>query len=170
MAERIAELFAGLPPELITALLGAIPLTELRGSIPWAIFVLDLSWQKALLFSIIGNLLPMPFIILLLDPAEKFLSRWSLFDRFFKWLFTRTRKRSGVVERYKAIGLMLFVAIPLPVTGAWTGSVAAHIFGIRFWRALVALAAGVCIAGIIVTLACQGAIGFWDISQKFVGQ
>ena len=165
VTERIAELFTGLPPESITACLAALPVTELRGSIPWATFVLDLTWQKALLWSIIGNLAPVPFILLLLQPAEKLLSRWNIMDKFFKWLFTRTRKRSKIVERYKALGLIIFVAIPLPITGAWTGSVAAYLFGVRFIPALLCLIAGVCIAGVVVTMACQGLLGFWDLSQ-----
>ena len=167
MAEHIAAFLTGLPAEIITALLASIPLTELRGSIPFATFVLDISWQKVLLWSIMGNLLPVPLILLLLSPAERLLSKWQFMNKFFEWLFKRTRKRGKIVERYKAVGLALFVAIPLPVTGAWTGSVAAYIFGIRFWRAIVALIIGVTIAGIVVTMACQGLVGFWDLSQKF---
>jgi len=141
--------------------------TELRGSIPWATFALDMTWQNAVLWSILGNIVPVPFILLFLRPAERFLSRWYLMDRFFQWLFARTRRRGKFVERYKALGLILFVAIPLPVTGAWTGSVAAHLFGVRFGSALVCIIAGICIAGIVVTLACQGMLGFWDLSQRF---
>jgi len=167
MTERIAELFVGMPNETITVCLAALPVTELRGSIPWATFALKMTWQNALFFSVLGNLVPAPFILLLLKPAERYLSRWDTLDRFFQWLFARTRRRGRVVERYKALGLMLFVAVPLPVTGAWTGSVAAHVFGIRFTPALTYIAAGVCIAGIVVTLACQGLLGFWDLSQNF---
>ncbi|MDP8239165.1 MAG: small multi-drug export protein [Candidatus Hatepunaea meridiana] len=158
MTEKIAELFTGMPNEAITACLAALPITELRGSIPWATFVLDMTWQQAIMWSILGNLIPVPFILLLLKPAEQYLSRWSIMDRFFQWLFARTRRRGKVVERFKAIGLILFVAIPLPVTGAWTGSVAAHVFGVKFLPALLCLIAGVCIAGTVVTLACQGVI------------
>ena len=168
MTEQIADFFTGLPNELITTCLAALPVTELRGSIPWATFALKMTWESALIFSIIGNLIPVPFILLMLNPAEKLLSRWSLLDRFFHWLFARTRRRGKVVERYKALGLILFVAIPLPVTGAWTGSVAAYVFGVRFVPALICIAIGVCIAGTVVTLACQGLLGFWDLSQRFL--
>ena len=167
MTESIAELLSGMPNEAITACLAALPVTELRGSIPWATFALDMTWQNAVLWSIIGNIVPVPFILLFLRPIERYLSRWYPMDRFFQWLFARTRRRGKVVERYKALGLILFVAIPLPVTGAWTGSVAAHLFGVRFGPALVCIIVGVCIAGIVVTLACQGALGFWDLSQRF---
>lgn len=167
MTEQLAQIFDSLGPELLTLALACLPISELRGAIPWAVFVLDMSWQKALTFGIIGNLIPVPFILLLLEPAEKWLSKWKIFRLFFDWLFARTRQRGKIVERFKAIGLTLFVAIPLPVTGAWTGALAARIFGVRFIPAIACVTLGVCIAGVIVTLACQGLIGFWDISRKF---
>jgi uncharacterized membrane protein len=71
--------------------------------------------------------------------------------RFFQWLFERTKAKGGIVERYEALGLMLFVAIPLPVTGAWTGTVAAFIFQIKRKYAFPSIIAGVCIAGVIVS-------------------
>jgi len=169
MKDKISQLITGLSfsPEIITAILASLPITELRGSIPWATFVLKLDWQSALCWSLLGNLMPVPFILLLLDPAQKVLCRWSIMDRFFEWLFARTRRRGKVVERYRAIGLAMFVAIPLPVTGAWTGALAAYIFGIRFVPAVIAICIGISIAGIIITLGCQGVIGFWDFSRRF---
>ncbi len=167
MTEHIATFFRWLPDELITACLAALPVTELRGSIPWATFVLNMTWQKALLWSIVGNFIPVPFILKLLVPVNRFLRRWEIFDLFFQWLYERTRRRGKMIERSKAFGLILLVAIPLPVTGAWTGSVAAHIFGIRFVPALLYIITGICIAGTVVTLACQGVIGIWDFSRGF---
>ncbi len=169
MSEKVAYFIASmhLSPEIATALMGALPILELRGSIPFSTFILNMSWSDALIWSLLGNLLPVPFILLLLDPAQKLLSRWQPMGRFFEWLFARTRRRGKVVEKYRALGLMLFVSIPLPVTGAWTGSVAAYIFGVRFAPSLIAIASGVTIAGFIITLACQGMLGFWDMSHKF---
>ncbi|MCF7810200.1 small multi-drug export protein [bacterium] len=167
MTEQIAGLFIGLPKEAVTLLLAMLPVTELRGSIPWATFALDMPWYQAYLWSIIGNFLPVPIILKFLRKAEHILSRWEFFELFFQWLYSRTQRRGRVIEKYRALGLIMFVAIPLPITGAWTGSVAAHIFGIKFWRALICIAAGICVAGIVVTLACQGFIGVWDLSMKF---
>lgn len=167
MADKIASLFHWLSPEILTALLAALPVTELRGAIPWSIFVLKLDWQSAIGWSLIGNILPVPAILILLDPVQQELRRFIVMDRFFNWIFARTRRRGKLVETYKAIGLALFVAIPLPVTGAWTGAIAAYLFGIRFIPALIAISIGVTIAGIVVTLACMGFIGFWDLSQRF---
>lgn len=169
MKEKIAHLISGLSanPEIVTLLLATLPVTELRFSIPYATFVLNMTWQDALIWSMIGNLIPVPIILLFLDPAQKFLSRWEFMEKFFDWLFARTRRRGKLIERFKMIGLALFVSIPLPVTGAWTGSVAAYLFGIRFIPAMISISAGITIAGTIVTLACQGVIGFWDPGSRF---
>jgi uncharacterized membrane protein len=96
-------------------------------------------------------MIPVPFILLLLGPVARILRRLPIFDRFFEWLFERTRRRSDTIKKYEELGLILFVAIPLPVTGAWTGSLAAFLFGLRFWMSFFCALAGVCIAGVIVT-------------------
>lgn len=140
------------PEEILEVMLiAASPIAELRAAIPLAILTFDFPWYHALLLSIIGNLLPVPFILLFLDSATRILSRVPLFKKWLDWLFERTRRRGKIIERYKRIGLVLFVAIPLPVTGAWTGSLAAVIFGISFKHALISIFVGVIIAGIIVT-------------------
>ncbi|RKY85110.1 hypothetical protein DRQ11_10460, partial [candidate division KSB1 bacterium] len=102
-------------------------------------------------------------LLLGFDWAYNKLKGIPLFNRFFDWLFRRTRKRSAVIEKYEALGLLLFVAIPLPVTGAWTGTVAAFIFGIRFRLAFPAIVGGILVAGVVVSLVSLGVIGFWKI-------
>ncbi len=146
-------------PALLTVLIAMLPVSELRGAIPWALWVGGLHWSTAYLLAVLGNLIPVLPILWLLGPLERLLRRWPLMDRFFTWLFERTRSRSALVERYEALGLMLFVAVPLPVTGAWTGCVAAYLFKIRRRYALPAIMAGVAIAGVVVTLAALGVIG-----------
>jgi len=94
-----------------------------------------------------------------LDPLSRYLSKFSRPRKFFEWLFSRTRKRSQIVERYKMLGLAAFVAIPLPVTGAWTGAIAAFLFGIKFKHAIWAILLGVLIAATIVT--SLSVIGKW---------
>jgi uncharacterized membrane protein len=114
-------------------------------------------WKTAL-YSVIGNMLPIVFILLLLEPAYNLLSRYKGFDRFFEWIFRRTRRKGKLIERLEIVGLILFVAIPLPVTGAWTGSVAAFLFRVPFWKAFAAIFCGVLIACTVVTLASLGLI------------
>ncbi len=164
MAERIAAHFQSSPTELVTVLLATLPIVELRGAIPWAMAPSPgggMEWTQAVPLSIIGNMIPIPFILLFLGPAEKFLCRWSFFRKFFDWLFARTRKRSKLIEKYGAIALILFVGIPLPITGGWTGSVAAYLLDIPFWKALIFIFIGVCIASVIVTIITLGGLGIF---------
>ncbi len=140
------------PEEILKVLLiAASPIAELRLAIPEAIVVFGFPWYYAFLIALAGNLLPVPFVLLFLDAATRLLSRVALFERMLNWLFERTRRRGRIVERYKRIGLVLFVAIPLPVTGAWTGSLAAVLFGMSFKHASLSIFIGVAIAGVIVT-------------------
>ncbi|MFH0765414.1 MAG: small multi-drug export protein [Calditrichota bacterium] len=166
MTDKLAHFFSWLEPQYLTAVLAALPITELRGALPWALFMLKMPWPQAFFWSVLGNLIPVPFILLLLEPMQKLLCRWSVMERFFTWLFARTRRRGKLVEKYRAIGLMLFVAVPLPVTGAWTGAAAAFVFGIRFWPALFAIIGGVLIAGVIVTSLCLMGVGFTDLARQ----
>jgi len=142
---------------IVTVLLAMAPISELRGSIPYALAA-GSSWPVAYLVSVIANFLVVVPVVFLLGPVSRFLRRAVVFDRFFLWLFARTRRKGELIERFEALGLVLFVAIPLPVTGAWTGAVAAFVFGVRRPLALAALFVGICIAGAVVTLATQGVI------------
>ena len=146
--------------ELKVFLIAMSPIFELRGSIPMALGVYHLSAWSAFLISVIGNIVPIVFILLLLELVSGYLSRRSrLFSRFFAWLFERTRKKHAKTFEYgKDLALMIFVAIPVPFTGAWTGALCAFVFGIPFKRAFPAIAGGVVIAGIIVTLTTLGII------------
>jgi len=129
----------------------ALPIAELRLAIPGAIEFLETPWYYAFLIAVIGNILPVPFILLFLEAATRLLSKVAVFERFLNWLFERTRRRGKIIQKYKRIGLVLFVAIPLPITGAWTGALAAVLFGIKFKHAFISIFIGVIIAGIIVT-------------------
>ena len=148
----------GFSKELVVLIISALPIFELRGALPIAINVFHFPWYYALPLAILGNLLPVPIILLFLNVISKWLSKTGFFDRFFQWLFEHTRRRGKIVEKYERIGLVLFVAIPLPVTGAWTGSLAAVIFGLKFRHAFLSIFIGVCIAGIIVT--CLSLLGW----------
>ncbi len=156
MAEQVAELLHGIPSHWITFFLAMMPVLELRGSIPWAILMGGMSWQGAFAWSVLGNFVPVVPLLLLLDPLADYFRRWKLLDRLFTWLFARTRKKGRIVERFEFLGLILLVAIPLPGTGAWTGALAAFVFGVRFRVALPAIIIGVIIAGILVTSAVVG--------------
>lgn len=158
MREGVVEALASLPPAWTTFLVSMLPIVELRGAIPYGIGV-GLPWPEVYLLAVTGNLVPIVPILLFLGPVSGWLTRIPGFGRFFEWVFERTRRRSGVVERYGPWGLALFVAVPLPITGAWTGAAAAYLFGFPFRRSFPAIAGGVLLAGVVVTLAVQGVIG-----------
>lgn len=149
-----------LSKDAVVVLMAMLPIFELRLSLPWAIHHYNMVWYRAFLLSLIGNFLPIPLVILILRYGLNFLSRVPILSRFFQWLFKRTRKRSQVIKKYESLGLILFVMIPLPITGAWTGSVAAYLFDIKFASSLICIAIGITFAGIIVTiLSLLGIIG-----------
>lgn len=145
-------------PPLTTVIVAALPIVELRGALPYALTIGDLPLWQAFLYAVLGNMLPVPLIIYLLEPATNILRRWSVGDRFVEWLFARTRRKGKNIELYKAWGLVAFVAIPLPVTGAWTGSLAGHLFGLKPHKVFFACLGGVCIAGAIVSALTLGAV------------
>lgn len=129
------------------------PVSELRGAIPIAISVYDFPWYTAYILGVIGNLLPIPFILLFLNSVIPILRRVKFMDKLIDWFFARTRRKGKMVERYEWLGLMVFVAIPLPLTGAWTGAILAVLLGLRFRYAFSAITTGVLISGAVVTAA-----------------
>lgn len=141
--------------DLYILAIAASPVLELRGAIPLAIS-LGYSPSEAFLLSFIGNLLPVPILLFLFSPICKKLRQMKGLKKFFQWLEERTRRKAQLVQKYKIIGLVLFVAIPFPTTGAWTGSFAASLFQIRFRHAIFAISLGIFIAGIIVTTLSAG--------------
>lgn len=158
MDEFLVNLVSGIPPEIGTAIIAMVPIGELRASIPIGIGVFGLDWKTVFAASVIGNMVPVLFILYLLDPAYRLLKRIKFMEKFFNWLFERTRKR--FYQKHKAWGdfaLIFFVAIPLPMTGGYTGALAAWLFGIKHRNALPLILLGVIIAGVIVTLFTLGA-------------
>lgn len=156
----LVELLSAFPPELATVIISTLPVAELRGSIPIAITIYNLDPIVAYVLSVLGNMIPAILILSLLGPLSGYLmQRFSWANNFFEWLFDRTkRKFSGKYEKWGYLALTLFVAIPLPVTGVWTGSVAAFLFGIPKKIAFGLIFLGAAIAGVIVSLATLGLI------------
>lgn len=142
----------GLSPVLIVVIISMLPLIELRGAIPVAMLLFKMPWYEAVALSVIGNMIPIPLILLLMDWFFALISKNSHGSRFTQWLFARTRRKGKIIEKYEAIGITVFVGIPLPGTGAWTGAFAANIFGVSFWKSMLYTFLGVLIAGAIMTL------------------
>jgi uncharacterized membrane protein len=129
------------------------PIVELRGSIPVALNIYNLPVWSAFVFSFLGNLVPAIVIGLLLGPLSDFLSRKiSLLKGLFNFVFEKTRKRHlKKFEKWEEFALILLVAIPLPFTGVWTGTLAAFVFGIPLKKSFPLIALGAFIAGVLVT-------------------
>ena len=142
----------GLMQWLWVFLLAMMPIAELRGAIPLALGAYKLEPMLAIPLIIAANFLPVPFILLFLRPVEDFLRRWPFWDKLMTRVFEHTRNKTQKrIERWESLALILFVAIPLPVTGAWTGSLAAYLFGLDFKKSLFFIFLGICIAGVIMT-------------------
>jgi uncharacterized membrane protein len=144
----------GFAEEIIVIIISMLPILELRGALPIAINVFQIPWYYAFLLALLGTMIPVPILLLFLESIIKILNKIPLGRKLVNWVLERTRKRSKVIQKYEKIGLTLFVAIPLPVTGAWTGSIAAFLCGIKFSHAFIAILCGSIIAGAIVTSLC----------------
>jgi uncharacterized membrane protein len=158
MREALAEFLAQfLSAKGVTFVLSMLPVSELRGAMIYAASPLgDLPLQVALPISVIGNLIPVLPILLMLGPISQWCSRFPLGERFFNWVFERARSKSEKVKHFETFGLTLFVCIPLPVTGAWTGAAIAFVLGLKTRNAFLAITAGVMIAGIIMSILAYG--------------
>lgn len=145
---RLTSVLNALPEEGIVLLISGFPFVELRGALPLAVSVYDLPFADALVLCMIGNLLPVPPLLLLFRPLSGWMRRFGWYRRFYDWLYDRTMKKSRNVEKYGALGLVLFTAVPLPTTGAWSACIAASLFEIPFKYAFPAIAAGVGLAAL----------------------
>lgn len=129
-----------------------IPWIEARYVIPFAIN-LGWEWWQAFPIVVAGNMLPVPFILLFFKYIENFLRRFTFWKNTMDRLFSFTRQRAdNKIRRYEHLGLLLFVAVPLPFTGAWTGSLIAYLFGLNFSKSFVTIFIGVVIASSIMTV------------------
>jgi len=133
-----------------------LPIIELRGGIPIGILHFDLQPLKVYALSCLGNMIPVIPLVLFFGKLEELLAKNKHSNRLVQWYVDKVKKRTARVEKYEMWGLALFVAIPLPVTGAWTGSVAAFLMGISWKKAFIAIGCGVLVAGIVVTTITLG--------------
>jgi len=160
---QLMDMLRSVPDWLATVVLGALPVSELRGAIPFALYN-GISPIYAYFLAVLGNMIPVIPLLLFLEPVSMYLRRYRIFDVFFSWLFERTRhNHSESFEKYGTLALIIFVAIPLPATGAWSGCAAAFVFGIQFRHALPAILAGVMIAGLIVSIVTLTGISLYDL-------
>lgn len=151
---------------IFTAIVGMIPVIELRGAIPIGVFTFHLNYIEAFICSFIGNIIPVYFIVKYIRPLFDFFGRWKPFKIIIDWASERaTRKieESSKLQNFAALGIYLFVAIPFPGTGAWVGSLIANFLDLPPKKAIPPIVLGVITAGIIVlaiTAAANGGIQY----------
>ena len=165
MTEAISNFFLEIVGrDLCVFFCSMLPIIELRGAIPLGA-ALGLPFWANSLISIVGNLLPIPFILLFIRGFLNWCSkcRIKFLNKLANWLFGKVEKHRGSIEKYAFWGLTLFVAIPIPGTGAWTGSLVAALIDMKFWRSILCTLIGVLIAGVIMTLISYGAFAFLGI-------
>ena len=141
-------------PEIKTLLTAMTPIGELRAALPIALLSYKMNILPAYILSVLGNMIPVFVLILFWKYSVKFfMQNFKICEKFFNWLFERTRKKfEGKYNKWGKLALVIFVAIPLPVTGAWTGSLAAWLFDFKYWESILLIFLGVCVSGIIITL------------------
>lgn len=148
---NILEFFTDkMPGELTAFFISLMPILEIRGGMI-ASRVLELPFLKAFLICYLGNMVPLPFIILFIRKIFEYLRRFSFFKKIIEKLELKTEKNKDKILRYEFWGLLLFVAIPLPGTGGWTGALMAALLDIRLKKSLPIIALGVLIAGFIMS-------------------
>ena len=146
-----------LKAKLITFLMAMVPVVELRGARPYGVLS-GLSVHQAFIIAVVGNLLPIPFLVVFTRKVFTWLRTISPgLDRFVRKLEDKAEQKKDIVLKSEFWGLLILVAIPLPGTGAWTGALVAAMMDMRLKRAMPAIIAGVLIAGVVVTTLTYGA-------------
>ena len=144
--------------EVVIFIISMVPILELRGGLLVA-SLLDVSIVRAIPICIIGNIIPIPFILLFIKQIFKWLKKIKFFKRFIEKLEARAMSKSDSIKKYEFWGLVLFVGIPLPGTGAWTGSLIAALLDIDFKKAILAELLGIAIATVIMSIVSYGLLG-----------
>lgn len=144
--------------EALVFIISMIPLIELRGGI-LASVLLDVPMWKAIALCACGNLIPIPFILFFIKKIFAWMKKTRLFRGFVDKMEKKALKNKDKVQRYELWGLTIFVGIPLPGTGAWTGSLVAALFDMNLKKAILAILLGICIATVIMTLLSYGVLG-----------
>lgn len=166
MSEKLVAYFTSslggkISGELICFIISLFPVLELRGGLLAASpAFLNVPLFNALVACILGNLLPIPFVLLLIEKVLILMEKWKITSGFALWLRKKADKHKSKIEKYGFWGLVLFVGIPLPGTGAWTGSLVAALLHIPFKKSMLACIIGVLMAAVIMTFISYGLLGF----------
>lgn len=154
----IIEGLKGVNKDVIIFIISLLPLLELRGGLI-AASLLKVNIYKALIICFLGNILPIPFVLLLLEKIFNLLRKWKVTKKLVDWLEKKLLSKRDQLDKYGYPGLLLFVGIPLPGTGAWTGSGLAVLLGLNRKKAFVYILFGVLLAEVIMGIFSYGILG-----------
>jgi uncharacterized membrane protein len=148
---------------IISMAVSMVPVIELRGGVPIAVGM-GIELPVAFIVCIIGNMIPVPFILLFLRKILTIMEKWGgIFGKTARWLRERAEKKGKALERGLILGLIILVAVPLPGTGAWTGTLAASFLNMGIKSTALSVSLGVVIAGIIMALASTGVFSIFGL-------
>lgn len=139
--------------------LSMVPVLELRAALPIGA-TLGLEWVANYLICVIGNMIPVPIILLFVRHVLEWMKKIPRLDKIALWVENKAQKNTPKVQKYASLGLLIFVALPLPGTGAWTGALVAAMLDMRMKYAIPSIFCGVLIAGLIMSLASYGLVSF----------
>ena len=155
IVEFLIAAMSGMPKEAIVFIVSMIPVVELRGGLICS-SLLGLPMFRGVFFCLIGNMIPVPFILLFVTPIFNWLKKTKLFRPMVEYLETKSMGKSETIQKYEFLGLILFVGVPLPGTGAWTGSLIASLLDVKFRKALPAVYIGLVMATVIMCIITYG--------------
>ena len=156
MTEGLVSFFTGLlsgtvSKEAIVFIISMIPILELRGGLI-AASLLHIEMYRAILFCAVGNIIPIPFILMFISAILNWMKKFKCFEGLVAWLERKSMSKSDKIKKYEFLGLVLFVGIPLPGTGAWTGALIASLLKIDIKKAFLAILCGIAMATVIMCL------------------
>lgn len=152
------DIFNGVDKEFIIFIISLFPILELRGGM-LAASLLGINFKRAFLICIIGNILPIPIVLLFLEKIFHLLGKWKVTQKIVNWLEKKAMSKREQIDKYGYLGLILFVGIPLPGTGAWTGSLLAVLLGLDKKKSFLCILVGILLAAIIMSIVSYGILG-----------
>ena len=158
LVEFFINLFNGISKEVIIFVISLMPILELRGGL-LAASLLDVEFIRAATICIIGNVLPIPIVLLLLRFVLDLFEKWSVTKKIVTWLEKKVEEKREQIDKYGYLGLIIFVGIPLPGTGAWTGALLAVTLGMNRKKSFVCIMIGVLLAAVIMSIISYGILG-----------
>ena len=152
------NIFGGVSKDLVIFIISLMPILELRGGL-LAASLLHVEYIRALIICVVGNILPIPVVLLFLKKILDLLEKWHVTKKIVDWLMKKVDNKREKIDKYGYMGLILFVGIPLPGTGAWTGSLLAVVLGLNRKKSFICIIIGILLAAIIMSILSYGILG-----------